>query len=117
MKVGEVASAAGVSVRSVRYYESAGLLFAERRANGYREFDPSAVERVRAIRDLLETGFTVEDVISLATCLQGAGGDCGCCSMTVALYREKLARINQQVQTLTAMRDRITERIAQLEPC
>jgi DNA-binding transcriptional MerR regulator len=117
MKVGEVAAAAGVSVRSVRYYESAGLLYAVRRANGYREFDASAVERVRAIRDLLETGFTIEDVVSLSTCLQGAPGGCDCCGMTVALYREKLARIEQQVQTLTAMRDRITKRIAQLEPC
>jgi MerR family copper efflux transcriptional regulator len=117
MKVGEVASRAGVSVRSVRHYERAGLLHASRRPNGYREFDAGAVERVRAIRELLESGFTVEDVLSLASCLQGSPGDCNCCSQTVAVYRDKLARIDQQVQMLTGLRERITQRIAQLEPC
>ena len=117
MKVGEVAAQAGVSVRSVRHYERAGLVHAQRRPNGYREFDAGAVERVRAIRDLLESGFTVEDVLSLASCLQGAPGDCSCCSQTVAVYRDKLARIDQQVRMLTGLRERITQRIAQLEPC
>jgi DNA-binding transcriptional MerR regulator len=117
MKVGEVAASAGVSVRSVRYYERSGLLHAVRRPNGYREFDASAVERVRAIRDLLDTGFTVEEVRSLSSCLLGATPGDDCCAQTAALYRSRLARVDQQVRTLLQLRERITERIAVLEPC
>lgn len=117
MKVGEVAARTGVSVRAVRYYERAGLVDAARRENGYREFDASAVERVRAIRDLLETGFTVAEVLSLLPCIRGAADDTRCCTRTVALYRRKLARIDAQLRTLTLLRHRIEERVAGLEPC
>jgi DNA-binding transcriptional MerR regulator len=117
MQVGQIAARTGVSVRSIRHYERAGLLHASRRPNGYREFDGSAVERVRAIRDLLGSGFTVEEILSLASCLQGGDTCAGCCSQTVALYREKLARIDQQVSTLLDLRRRIEDRISTLEPC
>src|SRR5256885_241877 len=117
MQVGEVAARAGVSVRSIRYYERAGLVTATRRGNGYREFDAGAVERVRVIRDLLESGFTVAEVLSLSSCLQAADDDCGCCMQTVALYREKLAKIDAQLRTLTGLRGRVEQRMAALEPC
>jgi MerR family transcriptional regulator, copper efflux regulator len=117
MKVGEIAARTGVSVRSIRYYEQAGLLHASRRPNGYREFDPAAVERVQAIRDLLGSGFTVEEIASLASCLQGAEACASCCHQTVALYRDKLERIDRQVGTLLELRRRIEDRISLLEPC
>ena len=117
MKIGELARKTGASVRSLRYYEAAGLLPAARRPNGYREFDASAVERVVAIRGLLETGFTLDEVGLLSACLTAAGDDTCCCSRTVALYRSRLARIDQQLATLALLRGRIQERIAALEPC
>ena len=117
MRVGELSARTGVSVRSIRYYEQAGLLPAARRPNGYREFDASSVERVEAIRSLLETGFTIEEVRSLSACLTSAGDDDCCCTQTVALYRAKLAKIDLQLGTLAQLRGRIEERIALLEPC
>ncbi|MDB4948933.1 MAG: MerR family transcriptional regulator [Gemmatimonadetes bacterium] len=117
MRVGEVARETGVSVRSIRYYEQAGLLHATRRTNGYREFDAAVVDRVRAIRSLVETGFTLEEVISLSSCLAAAPGCAGCCNQTVALYRDKLAKVNEQVRTLAQLAERIEQRIALLEPC
>jgi DNA-binding transcriptional MerR regulator len=115
MRVGEISEQTGVSVRAIRYYEHAGLLSAVRRANGYREFDASAVERVRAIRDLLDVGFTIEEIVSLSPCLAGADS-VPCRTQTAALYRDKLDRVNQQVSTLLQLRERIQERIAVLEP-
>ena len=117
MRVGELSARTGVSVRSIRYYEQAGLLPAVRKPNGYREFDASAVERVGAIRSLLETGFTIEEVQSLSECLIGGGGGADCCGQTVALYRSKLEKIDLQLRTLSQIRGRIEERIALLEPC
>jgi len=117
MRVGELSATTGVSIRSIRHYERAGLLDATRRDNGYREFASSAVDRVRVIRDLIDTGFTVEEIGSLASCLYSPATNAGCCARTVSLYRAKLTRIEQQVETLTRLRDRIEERIAVLEPC
>lgn len=115
MQVGEIAEATGVSVRSIRYYERAGLLQATRRANGYREFDASAIERVRAIRDLLETGFTIDEVVSLANCLPSVTTNARCSAQTATLYRSKLQKIDTQLHTLTQLRRRIEERLAALD--
>lgn len=117
MQVGEIAELTGASIRSIRYYEQAGLIRAARRDNGYRDFDAAAVDRVRVIRELLETGFTIEEIASLASCLQEACKSARCCSQTVSLYRHKLEKIERQVDTLTRLRERIEERIATLEPC
>jgi DNA-binding transcriptional MerR regulator len=115
MRVGELAARTGASIRSIRYYEQAGLLAAARKPNGYREFAPGAVDRVRAIRGLLESGFTVDEILSLSSCLTAAADDCDCCGQTAALYREKLAKIDLQMRTLAQLRERVVERIATLE--
>ena len=116
MQVGEIATRSGVSIRSIRYYEQAGLVQATRRENGYREFDDTAVERVVAIRDLLDSGFTVQEIQSLSACLHEAPRTMRCCEQTATIYREKLVRIAAQMQTLRAVQLRIEERIADLEP-
>jgi MerR family transcriptional regulator, copper efflux regulator len=116
MQVGELATRAGVSVRSIRHYEGAGLLTAERRPNGYREFDEKAVQRVRTIRDLIDTGFTVEEITSLAPCLDGTDCEERCSARTAALYRRKLVRIEGQMRTLKQLQRRIEARLATLEP-
>lgn len=114
MQVGELAQAAGVSVRSIRHYENAGLLRAVRRPNGYREFDDGTVARVRTIRDLIDTGFTVQDIASLAPCLDRTDGAERCGARTAALYRRKLVRIDAQMRTLEQLRARIEARLATL---
>lgn len=116
MRVGEIAERSGASVRSVRYYERAGLIRAERRENGYREFDASVVARVRAIRHLLETGFTLDDIIALSGCLDSTAPDPRCSAQAVAIYRDKLARIDVQMRTLAALRERIEAQIEVLQP-
>jgi MerR family copper efflux transcriptional regulator len=117
MRVGELSASTGVSVRSIRHYERAGLLDATRRANGYREFDAASVDRVRLIRDLIETAFTIEEIGSLAACLYTPETSPGCCERTVSMYRAKISRIDQQVSTLLGLRDRIERRVASLDPC
>jgi DNA-binding transcriptional MerR regulator len=117
MRVGEVAQAAGVSVRSVRHYERAGLLQSERGSNGYRVFADDVVERVRAIQDLVQSGFNLSEVVSLSDCVLPGGGGPGCCGLTAAAYRRRLERVEQQLATLETLRARIRQRIEELEPC
>ena len=114
MRAGELAARSGVTVRMIHHYENAGLLHAVRLPNGYRDFAPSAVERVEAIRGLLETGFTVAEVLSLSGCLDGAGDE-RCGARTAAIYRKKLIKIEEQLQTLTRLRGTIKERLANIE--
>jgi MerR family copper efflux transcriptional regulator len=66
MTVGQLARRAGVGVQTVRYYERRHLLpTAARRASGYREFGPAALERLRFIRRAQELGFTLSEIAEL----------------------------------------------------
>jgi DNA-binding transcriptional MerR regulator len=59
MRIGEAARASGVSVRSLRYYEDEGLIVPGRLDNGYRDYCGFTIDRVVAIRSLLESGLPV----------------------------------------------------------
>ncbi|HKI98889.1 MAG TPA: MerR family transcriptional regulator [bacterium] len=64
--IGSLARAAGVSTRTVRYYEEIGLLRTARRyAGGRRVFGPDALERLRFIGRLKRLGFTLEEIAEL----------------------------------------------------
>lgn len=56
MRIGELASRAGVSVRSVRYYEEQGLLTSVRSPSGQRHYTEDQVERVGFIQRMYTAG-------------------------------------------------------------
>lgn len=70
MAIGAVARRAGVGVDTIRYYEREGLLpRPHRRSSGYRDYDESAVERLRFIRHAKQLGFSlaeIRDLLSLS---------------------------------------------------
>ena len=50
MQIGELAKALGVTPKTLRHYEKAGLIpEAIRDANGYRNFSPAAIQRARIV--------------------------------------------------------------------
>jgi DNA-binding transcriptional MerR regulator len=116
MRIGELAERAGASTRALRYYEQQGLLSARRTANGYREYDESAVRLVAEIRSLLAAGFVLEDVRPFVECLR-AGHDAGdACPESVAVYRRKLAEIDAEIHTLVRRRAEVAGQLARACP-
>ena len=49
MKIGEVATKAGVTNRAVRYYEELNLIKSDRLSNNYREYSEEALDKVKFI--------------------------------------------------------------------
>jgi len=63
LSVGRFAKLAKVSARTVRYYESIGLLPSSiRRENNYRFYDQQLLERMERIRELQSLGFGLEEI-------------------------------------------------------
>jgi DNA-binding transcriptional MerR regulator len=62
--IGELAAQTETTTRALRYYEEQGLLESDRTPSGYRIYSPDAVTRVRNVRDLLASGFTIDNVKS-----------------------------------------------------
>lgn len=66
LTIGKLASAAGVGVETIRFYEREGLLpKPPRRRSGYRQYAPDAVARVLFIRRAKELGFTLKEINEL----------------------------------------------------
>jgi DNA-binding transcriptional MerR regulator len=63
VNVGQVAAAAGVSVRTLHHWDAVGLLVPSgRTASGYRTYAPADLERLQQVLTYRELGFSLEDV-------------------------------------------------------
>lgn len=69
MRIGELAARAGVSVRSVRYYEEQELLVSTRSPSGQRHYTDDEVERVVFIQRLYAAGLSSRTIADLLPCV------------------------------------------------
>lgn len=66
LPIGKAARQAGVSRQSVQYYLMIGLLEATTTTpTGRRLFDPKAIERIRLIKELNASGYTLRAIREL----------------------------------------------------
>jgi DNA-binding transcriptional MerR regulator len=69
LRIGDVASRAGVSTRALRYYEEQHLLAPERSASGQRLYGAAAVDRVRLIQQLYAAGLSSRTIRTVLPCV------------------------------------------------
>src|SRR3546814_11665099 len=66
MNIGTVAEKSGVPPKTIRYYESIGLIpSADRRANGYRTYSEIDMYTLNFIKRARSLGFSVDEVHDL----------------------------------------------------
>ncbi|WP_051311150.1 MerR family transcriptional regulator [Bradyrhizobium sp. Cp5.3] len=99
-RIGELAEATGVTVRTLRHYEETGLLAASQRTDGgHRMYDRESVRRVCHILALRELGFSLQEI------RQTVEGK----TSLPALLNEQLERAERQVTRATVLRDRLRD--------
>ncbi|MEU6265882.1 MerR family transcriptional regulator [Saccharopolyspora shandongensis] len=111
MRIGELSRRTGVNTHQLRYYEAQGLLEADRSANGYREYDETAVLRVKQIRHLLGAGLSSEDIAYLLPCAVGEAPELLGCPELLAAMRTRLQRLNDQMEKLARSREALVDYI------
>lgn len=102
MRVAELAGVVGLSPDTIRYYERARLLPPPARTPaGYREYDASAVDRIRFIQGAQRLGLKLEDIRNLL-----AIRDTGTCPCEPAeeLLGRRLAELDAEMAHLAALR-------------
>jgi MerR family copper efflux transcriptional regulator len=107
MRIGELAERAAVSAKTIRYYESIGLLKEPPRTeSGYRDYGDPAAERLGFIREAQATGLSLSEIASVLELKESGQRSC---SHTAALIDRHLAEIDQQIERLKAARVTLVE--------
>ncbi|MEE1782435.1 MerR family transcriptional regulator [Streptomyces sp. SP17BM10] len=115
MRIGELAAQAGTSTRTLRYYESRGLLPARRNGNGYRAYDEADLRLLRQIRTLQDFGFDLEQTRPFVECLQAGHPEGDSCPASLDVYRSRLAELDACLARLAEVRDRVAAQLARAE--
>ena len=110
LRIGDVAGEAGVSVRSLRYYEEQGLLHPERTAAGQRTYGDDAVERVRLLQRLYAAGLTSTNIAALLPCVDTPSERAT--AESVAVMEREHERLSRQIDDMTEARNQLREIIA-----
>ena len=98
MNIGDVATAAGLPTKTIRYYEDIGLIRPARSDNGYRSFSDTDLHKLRFLGRARDLGFSIED-----------------CRTLLALYEDE-SRASAEVKKIARRHlDEIRAKIANLE--
>ncbi|GAB6413942.1 MULTISPECIES: MerR family transcriptional regulator [Bacillus] len=114
MKISELSKKTGASIRSIRHYEKKNLITAVRLENGYREFDESAIKRIRIIQLYLGLGLTTEQIEEILKCEVNGPEDYEFCEEMLETYQVKLNQINRQISVLDVVKHRLEKQIMQM---
>ncbi len=101
MNIGEAATASGLPVKTIRYYEEIGLVKPKRATNGYRAFGKSDAHKLMFLAHARSLGFPIEDCRALLGLYEDqirASAD------VKGLAQEHLRKIEHKIAELEAMR-------------
>lgn len=105
MRIGQLAQAASVNPKTIRFYEDIGLLpQPERRPSGYREYGPEDVGRLTFIRTAQRLGLALSDIKEVMAFRERGEPPCG---YVLAVLARQAAELDQRIAELVRLRDEI----------
>ncbi|MBW4649673.1 MAG: MerR family transcriptional regulator [Kastovskya adunca ATA6-11-RM4] len=116
MRIGELAHKAGVTPRTVRYYEKLGLISpSEREGKGFRYYSEAELAKLRKIDALQSLGLSLEEIGSILdlffeepTMLKGK-------QKLLKILYSHLKETDEKVEALTQFRSELQANIARIE--
>src|SRR5690554_6745110 len=101
MLIGDLAAAAGVTAKTICFYESAGVLpMPARQASGYREYDHRAVDRLAFVKAAQAAGLTLAEVVEVVSARESSGAPC---EHVAAVLAQHASELEQRIAELTAL--------------
>ncbi|MGW3353417.1 heavy metal-responsive transcriptional regulator [Nonomuraea rubra] len=102
MRIGALAAAAGLSAKTIRFYEQAGLLPAPPRTSaGYRDYPAEAADRLAFIREAAAAGLSLAEIRGVLA-IRDAGQPP--CRHVTTLIETHLEQVEQRIAELLATR-------------
>ncbi|MBO6764590.1 Cu(I)-responsive transcriptional regulator [Maricaulis sp.] len=105
MNIGSAAKAAGLPVKTVRYYADIGLVEApDRTQTGYRRYDEAAVRKLAFVRRARDFGFSIEECRELLSLYEDKSRSSADVRAIAAAHLEE---IEEKQRQLAALRDEL----------
>lgn len=116
MRIGELAQKAGVTPRTIRYYENLGLLKpSEREGKGFRYYTEAELAKLHKIDTLQSLGLTLEEIGSIIdlffeepTMLRGK-------RKLLEILQSHLKETDKKLEALTQFRSELQANIARIQ--
>lgn len=116
MRIGELAQKAGVTPRTIRYYENLGLLQpSEREGKGFRYYTEVELAKLHKIDALQSLGLTLEEIGSIIdlffeepTMLRGK-------RKLLEILQSHLKETDEKLEALTQFRSELQANIARIQ--
>jgi DNA-binding transcriptional MerR regulator len=102
MRIGDLAARTGLSTKTIRYYEEAGLLPAPARTSvGYRDYDKHAAKRLAFIRAGQSISLSLGEIREILALRDGGEAPC---AHVMALIEQHAVDLASRIQALEQMR-------------
>jgi DNA-binding transcriptional MerR regulator len=116
MQIGELARQAGVTHRTIHYYERIGLLPPAQRAHaGHRRYDESFVGRLHRIAAFKNLGLSLDEIAEVLSATDGTAVDPAANARALEALKRHLAQAEARMRELFGLRQTLVADIARLE--
>jgi MerR family copper efflux transcriptional regulator len=103
--IGQVTDISGIPIRTIRYYESLGLIKSLRRTEGgFRQFSLDVLTRLAFIKRAQNLGLSLEEIGNILQVYDQGQAPCG---EIKEKLQDKLLQIDRQIDQLLTLRSEI----------
>ena len=118
IQIGDLAARAGVSTRTVRYYEELGMIIPqERSTGGFRRYGEDQLRRLEIIQSLKALGFELERIRDLFCLRDSVETGADLAHAMIGLLESQQQEIDERISHYRKMKERATRGIEVLRDC
>ncbi|AIE72659.1 MULTISPECIES: heavy metal-responsive transcriptional regulator [unclassified Synechocystis] len=105
LKIGDIAKQTGVSVGTLRYYETLQLIFPEERGdNRYRYYDNNTIQQVGFIKKAQSLGFSLEEIRQILEVTDHGEPPC---DLVKTLLAHKIKELNLKIKDMMTFKSEL----------
>lgn len=105
MKIGELAEAVGVTTKTIRFYESFGLVpEPPRTASGYRSYEDADAERLRFIKTAQRLGLSLDEIKEIIAFRDRGERPCG---YVASVLDRQVRSLDRRIKEMRQLRDEL----------
>jgi DNA-binding transcriptional MerR regulator len=107
MQIKELSQRTNLSAKTIRYYEEIGLLPPPKRLpNGYRDYEETAVSRIKLVAGARTLGFSLDDIREILALRDRREAPC---RVVLDMLQAKAAEIEQRIRELKRLQTELEE--------